>query len=411
MRVWGNLRLEARVEIHFWFDVACPWVALAAGRVVTLAEETGAVVRFCPVDQGHLFARAGFEGDPEAAFPERRRQMRRIDRLRCAERLGIALADRATPPRAGSRVMALIAGAPPDRRADMVALAVRRVWVDGDDPDAIVDEVAAAGRVDPGLADDPASRDALIASTEEALKHEVFGVPSFTVGGRTWFGSDRLDRVADAVRGACTPVFRRAPAGGEGRSLSFFHDFSSPFSYLASTWVDAVAASAGTQAPWTPILVGALFRDVGTPMVPVATYPAAKQRWYLRDLEEQAERLGVPFRWPRHFPYRSITALRVSIAEPRAIAPLYRAGWADDRNIGDDAVLREVLAEAGLDGAVEAAQAPAVKAALINNGERALAVGACGVPSFLVDARVLIWGNDRREHVEAALAGWVPERG
>ena len=48
---------------------------------------------------------------------------------------------------------------------------------------------------------EPAVKDALKATTEEAVKRGVFGAPTCFVGGEMFFGQDRLDFVREALRG------------------------------------------------------------------------------------------------------------------------------------------------------------------------------------------------------------------
>jgi 2-hydroxychromene-2-carboxylate isomerase len=71
----------------------------------------------------------------------------------------------------------------------------------------------------------------------------------------------------------------------------------------------------------------------------------------------------------------------------------------------DQAVIAEVLTQAGLDGtALMAATAePDVKATLVANTEGAVARGVFGIPSFFV-AGELYFGKDRLGQVEEALS-------
>ena len=62
-------------------------------------------------------------------------------------------------------------------------------------------------------------------------------------------------------------------------TLHFWYDFSSPFSYLASTQIERVAARNNANLVWRPMLLGALFREIGTPNVPLLAASEAKRRW------------------------------------------------------------------------------------------------------------------------------------
>jgi 2-hydroxychromene-2-carboxylate isomerase len=197
--------------------------------------------------------------------------------------------------------------------------------------------------------------------------------------------------------------------------VAFWYDFSSPFSYLGATQIERVAAEAGARVRWRPFLLGALFKKIGTADVPMATFPEPKRRYFARDLNDWAEFWSVPFSWPSRFPMRTVAALRVALAagDARVAAvtrALYRAYWVEDRDLADEAVLREVAATAGMPGAdIQRALAPdpAIKQALVANTDEAVATGLCGAPSFVVRGHVF-WGQDRLDLVAKTLAGWNP---
>jgi carboxymethylenebutenolidase len=86
--------------------------------------------------------------------------------------------------------------------------------------------------------------------------------------------------------------------------------------------------------------------------------------------------------------------------------------WAERKDLEDDATLRAVLAERGLPVEwVERTKDPEIKAALASNTAAAAAAGVFGVPTFVVDGKTLVWGQDRLELVMRALGGWRPEHG
>ncbi|HMV67711.1 MAG TPA: DsbA family protein, partial [Myxococcota bacterium] len=250
---------------------------------------------------------------------------------------------------------------------------------------------------------------ALRAETDAAAARGVFGVPTFTLGERLWWGNDRLDDVALAA--GVEPEPAQVTLGAPRRKMTFFHDFSSPFSYLAACRVEALAAETGAEVEWSPMLLGAVFQAIGTPIVPLATFAAARQRWVTDDMYAQARRHGIPFQIPEAFPLRTVLPLRVALIEPAATMPIYRAAWAEGRDVGDPAVLGATLDAAGLpaEALLAGAQAPEVKDALKRATERAIAAGVCGAPSFLVDDAWLFWGQDRMDMARDALRGWTPD--
>ena len=261
-----------------------------------------------------------------------------------------------------------------------------------------------------------AAREGLFATTAQAARHGAFGVPALVVGDRLFWGQDRLHFVERALGG--DPASVTEPRAPGPAVVEFFHDFSSPWSYLGSTQVARVAAAHGATLKYRPMLLGALFRAIGTPDVPLLATNAAKRAYVARDLDDWARHWKVPFRFPDHFPLRTVTPLRVALVEPAATPHLYAAAWADNRPIDDDTVLAEVLTAAGFDAPalLEATQTPAIKQALRANTDAACALGACGAPTFVVRATpdaapVLFWGQDRLDQVGRALNGWRPAFG
>ena len=96
-----------------------------------------------------------------------------------------------------------------------------------------------------------------------------------------------------------------------GRTLEFWYEFASTYSYLASARVDAVATAAGVQVEWRPFLLGPIFKEQGWNDSPFNLYPA-KGRYMWRDMERLAAGYELPFRKPSVFPRNGLAAARVA---------------------------------------------------------------------------------------------------
>ncbi|MBN8510680.1 MAG: 2-hydroxychromene-2-carboxylate isomerase [Burkholderiales bacterium] len=193
--------------------------------------------------------------------------------------------------------------------------------------------------------------------------------------------------------------------------IDFHFDFSSPYSYIASEWIEALAARHGRTVRWHAILLGATFQaaDLRSPV----SYPI-KREYSLRDFKRSARFEGVPFVQPDRFPVNSLLAARVFwwLADTQgaeAAVAWARAGlrgyFTRGLMIDEPAGLRELAAACALDPqAVEAACAdPAVKARLKAENDQAIAAGVFGAPFFFVDGEPF-WGNDRKVQIERWLA-------
>lgn len=188
--------------------------------------------------------------------------------------------------------------------------------------------------------------------------------------------------------------------------VGVFFDYSSPWAYLGTERVEAVAARRGARVVYRPFLLGGLFRAIGTPMVPLETMPPPKARYVRRELERFAARDGIPYVFSTRFPLRTVDALRLTLLAPEeARAPLVhaimRATWAEDRDPADRTVLEACARSAGVDPALVGRTAEA-KQALIAATDEAIALGVPGAPTFQVGGE-LFWGQDRLLFVEKAL--------
>ena len=100
---------------------------------------------------------------------------------------------------------------------------------------------------------------------------------------------------------------------------------------------------------WEPFLLGPIFAQQGWNDSPFNVYPA-KGRYMWRDLERLCEGYGIPFARPSRFPRDGLLAARVAccLAKsepwlPEFVRAVFRANFAEDREIGDAAEIREIL--------------------------------------------------------------------
>jgi len=199
--------------------------------------------------------------------------------------------------------------------------------------------------------------------------------------------------------------------------LECFFDFSSPFAYLGSTQMEALAERTGAELRWRPMLLGAVFRAIDAEMVPLSTFTPRKQQYVSLELHRWAEHWGIPFKFASRFPMNTVKALRIvcQLDGEQQVAFIHRtfaAFWADDLDISDDQVLAGVLTELGLPVAlVDGTRVQEVKDLLIASTGEAVERGVFGAPTCFVNGELMFWGQDRLDFVEKALRGWRPAAG
>jgi 2-hydroxychromene-2-carboxylate isomerase len=192
------------------------------------------------------------------------------------------------------------------------------------------------------------------------------------------------------------------------KSVEFYFDYGSPASHLAFFELQRIAGAANAEIAWRPILLGAVFKAIGSHS-PAEIRP--KGEWMFKDLSNYARRYGVPFKKNPYFIINTLPLMRGAlVAEARRELPRYsetmfNAIWRDGLNMGDPAVIGEALALAGFDAAAyfAATQTAAIKDALKARTEAAVARGVFGAPTFFVGDQMW-WGQDRLDWVQRALA-------
>ena len=193
--------------------------------------------------------------------------------------------------------------------------------------------------------------------------------------------------------------------------VQFWFDFSSPYSYVASEWIEALAARHGRTVQWHAILLGVTFQaaEIRSPV----SYPI-KREYSLRDFARSARFEGVPVAQPDPFPIPTQNAARVfwwltDTRGPEAGTAWARAGlrafFSRGVPLNEPAALKRLATEAGLDGeeAERVWNDPQWKDRLKRANEAAVAAGVFGAPFFMVDGEPF-WGNDRKPQIERWLA-------
>lgn len=192
--------------------------------------------------------------------------------------------------------------------------------------------------------------------------------------------------------------------------IQFHFDFSSPYGYLGSEKIEALAARHGRIVHWHPMLLGIVFKTTGSQ--PLTSVPI-KGDYAKRDMERSARFHGVAFRLPSKFPIATQAPARIVLWQRehdaagvgRLVHALYRAYFVHDRDIGDPQIAADVAGDAGLDrGAARAAiDDAAIKDALRREVEAAIAKGVFGSPFVFVDGEPF-WGIDHFDQVDRWLA-------
>jgi 2-hydroxychromene-2-carboxylate isomerase len=196
--------------------------------------------------------------------------------------------------------------------------------------------------------------------------------------------------------------------------IEFFFDFSSPYAYLASTSIDAIAAKHGRIVAWKPMLLGAVFKVTGSK--PLVEWPL-KGAYARHDMVRSARRVGLALNFPAAFPFSSIAAARafywLAGTDPdRAVAfaqAVFDTAFVKAQDVSGSQAVAEIATQVGCsaEALLAAIALPEWKERLRAETDRALELGVFGAPTMIVDGEKF-WGADRLDHLDDWLArgGW-----
>jgi 2-hydroxychromene-2-carboxylate isomerase len=171
----------------------------------------------------------------------------------------------------------------------------------------------------------------------------------------------------------------------------WYFDFISPFAYLHSRQLGAFANLIELEP--RPVLLAAMLQHWG--QKGPAEIPG-KRVYSYRYLCWLAKTRGIPFRMPATHPFNPLPYLRLAIAarcERRAIDLIFEAVFTSGEDPASPAMLERLAREVGVSDPAAAIASPEVKDRLRKNTDEAIAAGAFGVPTIVVDGE-LFWGEE-----------------
>lgn len=170
---------------------------------------------------------------------------------------------------------------------------------------------------------------------------------------------------------------------------TFYYDIISPFAYLYLKQCKRLESK--LEITPVPILLGGLLRSTenkGPGEI------AAKRPHTYQFCVWQAEKLGIPFRFPEHHPFTTVAAQRLLTQEKADWALVERAFdyvWVEGKD--PNLSWSEFCIYLDLSADTPRPENPEVKAQLITNTNQAKLDGAFGVPALIVNQHCF-WGVD-----------------
>lgn len=197
------------------------------------------------------------------------------------------------------------------------------------------------------------------------------------------------------------------------KHVDYYVSLNSPWTYLGSARFDAMARKYGAKVTIWPVDFGSVFAVSGG--LPLPKRAPQRQAYRMMELKRWRDHLGVKLTLePKFFPANEVPAAKCVIAlreqgrmddAIKLAHAVLTALWAEEKNTGDPATLRAIIAGCGLeaDTVLAASEAPGMAEKREAYTKHAIASGVFGAPSFVIDGEIF-WGQDRLDFVERKLA-------
>ena len=200
-------------------------------------------------------------------------------------------------------------------------------------------------------------------------------------------------------------------------TVDYYFAPQSPWTYLGHQRFAAMAQAAGATLRVLPVdLGGKVFPLSGG--LPLPKRAPQRQAYRLLELQRYSAHLQIPLHpQPKYFPVNGDDAACLIIAVDlhdgvqaamQITGAVLAACWAQERNIADEKVLAELLAEQGLEAKrLEQAYSQTVQERYLAYTQQAIDAGVFGAPSYVVNGEIF-WGQDRLDFVERKLKSLTP---
>ncbi len=196
--------------------------------------------------------------------------------------------------------------------------------------------------------------------------------------------------------------------------IDYFFSPMSPFTYMAGDRLEKIAVRHGAAVTYKPLDIIALFARTGGK--PVAERHPSRQEYRMQELRRWSAKLGhrlnlKPMFWPVNqapAAYAIIAAQKAGNGDLAGLVHAFpRAVWAEECNIADDDVVRDILVTHGFDAGIADRGMLMAAEAYGANLEEAVNRGVFGAPFYITGDDERFWGQDRLEDLDLHLAGHI----
>jgi len=185
------------------------------------------------------------------------------------------------------------------------------------------------------------------------------------------------------------------------KSIQFYYDFSSPYTYIAHKKIREVQKKEAIKFIYCPMLLGGLHKLAG---ITANAFIKNKNEFMRRDCEMVSKKLKIDFKFNDYFPISSLYLMRGSLVISKDLSDKYidcffDAYWKDNINLSDDEIFKDKLKDLHIDENtfLNSISKKEIKEKLIELTQKAYDKKIFGAPTFICNNKIF-WGQDRLDY-------------
>lgn len=183
------------------------------------------------------------------------------------------------------------------------------------------------------------------------------------------------------------------------KSIEFYFDFSSPYSYLGFKEIKKCEKKYPFQIKYMPIFLGGLHNSAG---ITPAAFNKIKSKYMIQDTKLVANKKNIKFSFNSYFPIKTVNFMRGAIIakddnyEKIYVEKIFDSIWRDGLNMNDNIIINKVLKNLDLNPSIFFGKVSDIKIKdkLKKLTNDALKKGIFGAPTYYVN-RKIFFGQDR----------------
>ena len=185
------------------------------------------------------------------------------------------------------------------------------------------------------------------------------------------------------------------------RSIDFYFDIISPYSYIAHKKIEKVKREKNIVFNYKPILLGGLHKLAN--ITPPA-FNEFKMKNMKNDCEMVSSKNHIPFRWNEKFPINSISIMRGYLFideenKEQYIDAFFEAYWKYNQDLSLQSNFNKIIEKLNIDPLIiqKGIKDENIKEKLKQLTNKAFSKKIFGAPTFVCNEKIF-WGQDRLEY-------------